>query len=550
MKTTPRTCLVTTALPYANGDIHLGHLVENIQADMWVRFLRLEQHHCIFISGTDCHGTPVMLRAEKENIAPEALVKTLHDEHLQDLRDFHIHHDNFYTTHSPENKTLVYDIYAALQKKGDIKKHTISQAFDSEKNLFLPDRFIKGDCPRCHTPGQHGDSCEACGATYNPVDLKNPVSVISGTTPTQKNSEHYFFQLGHYQHALEQWMQQGTLQPQVSKKLKEWFDVGLKEWDISRDAPYFGFEIPDAPSKYFYVWLDAPIGYMASLKNYCDTHTEIDFNAYWKKESTTELYHFIGKDIMYFHALFWPAVLMSADLRTPTSIYVNGFLTMEGQKLSKSRGTFINARTYLNHANPEYYRYYIASKLNGHIEDIDLNIDDFVAKINSDLIGKVVNIASRTAGFITKYFNGLLSATLPMTTLLQELIDAESTIANAYEKRDFSLGTRLIMALADKVNQAIAEAAPWNLIKEEAHKSAAQDICTLALNCFKILMIYLKPILPVTAENAEHFLQCGTLSWQDVHTTLVNHAILPFTPLLARIELKQMQAMMAESQAS
>ena len=548
MKNKQRQCLVTTALPYANGDIHLGHLVENIQADIWVRFLRLQKHHCVFVSGTDCHGTPVMLRAEKEGVSPEELVKTLHKTHLADIRGLLIHHDNFYTTHSPENEALVSKIYNDVKKSGDITTRTISQAYDAEKNMFLPDRFVKGECPKCGTADQHGDNCEACGATYNPTDLKNPVSVISGTTPTQKNSEHYFFQLGNYQAALEKWMEQGTLQPQVLKKLKEWFEAGLKDWDISRDAPYFGFEIPEAPGKFFYVWLDAPIGYMASLKNYCDQHPELDFDAYWKPDTQTELYHFIGKDIMYFHALFWPAVLMSANLRTPSAIFVNGFLTIGGQKLSKSRGTFINASTYLKHLNPEYYRYYIATKLNGHIEDMDLNFEDFVAKINSDLVGKVVNIASRTAGFITKNFDGELSSTLTNEALMTQFTGAKDSIGEAYEKRDFNLAARLIMGLADKANQYIAEVAPWKLIKEDGQQQAVHDACTLALNCFKALIIYLKPILPVTAERAEAFLNCGALVWDDIDTPLLNHKINKFKPLLTRIETKDIEAMTMEAQ--
>lgn len=541
--------LVTTSLPYANGDIHLGHLVENIQADIWVRFQRLQGHHCLFISGSDCHGTPVMLLAEKQGIAPEVLVKQLHAQHAQDFRDFYVHHDNFYLTHSAENQALVLMIYQRLQQQGAITQRTVKQAYDTEKALFLPDRFVKGTCPRCHAEDQYGDSCEQCGATYSPTELKNPRSVLSGATPVERESEHYFFNLKPQQAALKTWIQDGHLQATVAKKMLEWFDEDLREWDISRDAPYFGFGIPDAPEKYFYVWLDAPIGYLAATQHFCNHHPGYSFDAYWQQDSTVELYQFIGKDIIYFHALFWPALLMSAHLRLPTALFVNGFLTINGQKLSKSRGTFINARTYLNHLPPEFFRYYLASKLNGHVEDIDFNFTDFMARTNADLIGKLVNIASRTAGFIVKHFNATLSGTLYDPSRWQQALDTGVDIAQAYEQRDFNRALRLVMTLADQTNHYIAQQAPWQLIKQADQQQQAHGVCSLALNIFRVLMIYLKPVLPQTALAAEAFLNSPCERWSDHITPLLNHKINEFIPLLQRIELSTIEALQREISA-
>jgi methionyl-tRNA synthetase len=486
-----------------------------------------------------------MLRAEKEGITPEQLIAKSFDEHLRDLNDFHISFDNFYTTHSVENKTLASEIYQRLQKRNDIAKRTIHQAYDPIKNMFLPDRYVKGECPKCAAKDQYGDSCENCGATYSPTDLKNPISVVSGATPIEKGSEHYFFCLDHYEPFLKDWLESTRLQPEVSKKLSEWFEAGLKQWDISRDSPYFGFEIPDVPGKYFYVWLDAPIGYMASFKNLCNKNPALSFDEYWNSNSTTELYHFIGKDIVYFHALFWPALLKGSDFRTPTNIFVHGFLTVNGQKMSKSRGTFINARTYLNHLNPEYLRYYFASKLGTGIDDIDFQTDDFVSRINSDLVGKLVNIASRCSGFITKFFNNELADLCINTALYEEFVAASDNIANHFEKREYNRSVREIMRLADLANRYIDDQKPWALIKQqtmqEMHNETHQ-ICSLGLNLFRVLMIYLKPILPVLAKEVEAFLNTE-LSWESRLKPLTGHFIQSFKPLLQRIELNEVIAM-------
>jgi methionyl-tRNA synthetase len=543
--TDKRQILATCALLYANGPLHLGHLVEHIQADIWMRFQRLRGHEAWFVCGNDCHGTPVMLRAQKEGITPEELVTRIAKEHFSDLETFLISYDHFDSTHSQENKTLVEAFYLQLKQNGDIASREIEQAYDAEKEMFLPDRFVKGDCPKCDAKDQYGDSCENCGATYSPTDLKNPISALSGTTPTQKKSQHFFFKLGNYETFLKNWINDGHLQSQVTNKLSEWFDAGLKDWDISRDAPYFGFEIPGEKDKYFYVWLDAPIGYMASFKALCDK-ANIDFNHYWKKDSSTELYHFIGKDIIYFHALFWPAMLESAGYRKPTAIKVHSFLTVGGKKMSKSRGTFIKASTYSKHLNPEYLRYYYAAKLSSHIEDIDLNFEDFQLRINSDLIGKFVNIASRCAGFITKRFDGKLVATLENNALYQELSAQADDIAKDYENLDTSQAVRKIMALADKANQYIAEQEPWKLVKQEGKENDAWQACSLALNLFKILAAMLKPILPETITKAESFLNAD-LDWQSIQTPLLDHSINKFKPLLTRIEEEQVTALQEEA---
>ncbi len=534
-----RNILVTSALPYANGDIHIGHLVEYIQTDIWVRFQKLRGNRCLYLCADDAHGTPIMLSAEAQNITPDALIKDVQARHEHDFADFLIEFDNFYTTHSDENRTLSENIYRHLRDNGDIETRTIEQAFDAEKEMFLPDRFVKGECPRCGTADQYGDNCEHCGATYSPADLNNPISVLSGTPPITKDSEHFFFNLAKYQPMLEDWLASGHLQPAVVNKLKEWFATGLNPWDISRDAPYFGFEIPDAPGKYFYVWLDAPIGYMASLKNMCAQRDDIKFDDYWRSDADTELYHFIGKDIIYFHALFWPAILKAAGYRAPTAIFAHGFLTVNGQKMSKSRGTFIKARTYLEHLDPEYLRYYFAAKLNSGIDDLDLNFEDFMQRINADLVGKVVNIASRCAGFITKHFDGKLADSCSEPELLRDLVSAGESIAELYETREYSHAIRDIMALADRTNQYINDKAPWQLIKLEGNEKEVQEICSVGLNCFRLIMLYLKPVLPKTAANSEAFLNIEPMTWAARGELLIDHAIHPFKPLLQRIDQKQ-----------
>lgn len=541
-----RQILVTCALFYANGAIHLGHMVEAIQADIWVRFQRMRGHECYFICGSDAHGTPIMIKAQERKISPEQLVTEIRAEHQRDFADFYIDFDNYHTTHSEENQTLVTDIYKRLKANGSIATRTISQAFDPVQNIFLPDRYVKGQCPRCQAVDQYGDNCEVCGATYSPHELIHPVSVLSGATPIQKESEHYFFQLPLYETELKAWSKAGHVQPEVSNKLQEWFDAGLRDWDISRDAPYFGFEIPDAPGKYFYVWLDAPIGYFASFKHLCD-RKNIDFDHFVKPDTPTELYHFIGKDITYFHALFWPAMLMGAQYRTPTALCVHGFLTINGQKMSKSRGTFINARTFLQYIDAEYLRYYFAAKLNSNVEDIDINLQDFVQRINADLVGKVVNIASRCAGFISKTFSHQLSSTIAEPALLAEFIQRGDEIAASYESRDYAKAIREIMALADQANQYIAEKQPWKLIKDPSLLSQVHDICSMGLHLFRILIIYLKPILPLLAQKTEQFFNIQPLTWEDRHTTLTLHEMADFIPMLQRIELTQIEAMMNQT---
>lgn len=542
-----RKILVTSALPYANGSIHLGHLVEYIQTDIWVRFQKMRGHECHYVCADDAHGTPIMLRAQNEGISPETLIAEVKKEHQADFSDFSIGFDNFHSTHSDENKALASQIYLANRDAGHIETRTISQAYDPEKEMFLPDRFIKGECPKCGAADQYGDNCEVCGATYDPTDLINPVSAISGATPITKDSEHYFFKLANFESDLKQWTQEGGhIQSEVSQKLKEWFEGGLRDWDISRDAPYFGFEIPDAPNKFFYVWLDAPIGYLASFKHYCD-RTGLDFDEYLKADSDTEMVHFIGKDIIYFHALFWPAMLQGAGLRLPNHIFAHGFLTVDGKKMSKSRGTFIKARTYLNRLNPEYLRYYFAAKLGPGIEDIDLNLEDFQSRINSDLVGKVVNIASRCAGFIKKRFDGQLSDSLSEPQLFDDFIAQSDAIAQKFEQREFGQAMRDIMALADRANQYIDDKKPWALAKEEGQDQAVHDICTMGINLFRVLIGYLKPVLPATAEQAEQFLNIEPLTWNELATPLLNHPINKFKPLMTRIESDKIQAIQDES---
>ena len=541
-----RKILVTSALPYANGSIHLGHLVEYIQTDIWVRFQKMQGHECHYVCADDAHGTPIMLRAQSEGITPETLIANIAKEHQTDFKDFSIGFDNFHSTHSDENKALAQQIYLANREAGHITTRTISQAYDPEKEMFLPDRFIKGECPKCGANDQYGDNCEVCGATYAPTDLINPISAVSGATPITKESEHYFFKLANFESALKSWTTGGHLQDEVSNKLDEWLESGLRDWDISRDAPYFGFEIPDAPDKFFYVWLDAPIGYLASFKHYCE-RTGVDFDEYMKPDSTTEMVHFIGKDIIYFHALFWPAMLQGANFRLPNNIYAHGFLTVDGKKMSKSRGTFINARTYLNYLNPEYLRYYYAAKLSSGIEDIDLNLEDFQNRINSDLVGKVINIASRCAGFINKGFEGKLSSSLSEPILFKEFVDKSTAIADKMENREFGHAMREIIGLADKANQYIDEKKPWTLAKEEGQEQQVQDICTMGINLFRVLIIYLKPVLPETAKQAETFLNISPLQWADIPNPILSQDINKFKPLMTRVESEKIQSIQEDS---
>ena len=545
-KTTDREILVTSALPYANGSIHIGHMLEYVQTDIWVRFQRHIGNTCHYVCADDAHGTAIMLRAEQEGITPEQLIANVQAEHEQDFKDFQVSFDNFYSTHSPENKDFSEYIYKACEAKGHIASRTITQAFDPEKQLFLADRFIKGTCPKCKTPDQYGDNCEACGATYSPAELIEPKSAISGATPVQKESTHLFFKLPDFENLLKDWTRSGSLQSEIANKLAEWLDSGLQEWDISRDAPYFGFEIPGQKDKFFYVWLDAPIGYMASFKNLCDRSADLDFDHYWNKNSTTELYHFIGKDIINFHGLFWPAMLYAAEFRTPTAVYAHGFLTVNGQKMSKSRGTFIKAGTYLRHLQPESLRYYFAAKLNNKVDDLDLNLDDFVQRVNSDLVGKVVNIASRSAGFISKKFNGQLSPLVSEPELLKAFADEQHTIAEYYEKREFGKAIKAIMALADQANQYIADKEPWVLAKQEGMEQQVQDICSTGLNMFRTLMIYLTPVLPIMSADVTKFLN-DDLAWASLDTPLIDHGIEKFKPLMTRIDASQIEAMLEDS---
>jgi len=547
--TTARKMLVTSALPYANGHLHLGHLVEHVQTDIWVRTHKMLGVQCISVCGDDAHGTPIMLKAEQLGISPEALTAEMQASHERDFAGFGIGYDCYHTTHSPENKAISAEIYARLNARGDIVTKTISQAFDPVKHMFLPDRYVKGTCPKCRALDQYGDSCEVCGATYAPTELLDAVSAISGAKPIEKESEHYFFDLPRYETLLKTWSRNGHLQPEVANKLDEWFSAGLKQWDISRDAPYFGFPIPGTVDKYFYVWLDAPIGYMASFKKYCNEH-DVSFGEFWDKDSTAELYHFVGKDIVYFHALFWPAMLAGSDHRLPTAIYTHGFLTVDGQKMSKSRGTFIEARQYLAHLNPEYLRYYFAAKLNGRVDDLDLNFADFMNRVNADLVGKVVNIASRCAGFINKQFDGQLSNSLAEPTLYQELLGMREAIIAAFVERDYASAIRQIMEGAARVNQYIDTQKPWVLAKDPATADAVQGVCTMGLNLFRILMTYLKPVLPDMAAASEHFLNCEPLMWSSIDQPLLDHKINAFVPLMTRVEQAKIDALIAENKAA
>ncbi len=545
MPDTQRKILVTSALPYANGPIHLGHLVEYIQTDIWVRFQKQRGHNCTYVCADDAHGTPIMLKADQLGITPEELIQKVSQDHQKDFSGFMVGFDNYYSTHSEENKHFASLIYTRLRDKGHISKKTITQAYDPEKEMFLPDRFVKGDCPKCGALDQYGDSCEKCGATYSPVDLKNAYSAVSGAKPIERESEHYFFKLGDFEEFLRNWVDK-HVQSQMVHKLNEWFESGLQNWDISRDAPYWGFEIPDAPGKYFYVWLDAPIGYMASFKNWCDK-TGVEFDEYWDEASNTELYHFIGKDIAYFHTLFWPAMLEGAGFRKPNGVFCHGFLTVDGLKMSKSRGTFIMAETYLNHLRPEYLRYYFAAKLGSGIDDIDLNLEDFRMRVNADLVNKVVNIASRCAGFIHKKFDGKLSAELSSPELYQEAVTAGDSIADAYEKREFGRAMREIMAIADKANQYIDTAEPWVLAKQEDKQQEVQDCCSMGINLFRVICTYLAPVLPQVAEDVKAFLNLDSLAWDTVKQPLTNHTVNKFKPLMQRVDEDKIAALIEDS---
>ena len=549
MNSSKRRILVTSALPYANGPIHIGHVLEYIQTDIWVRFQRLQGHECIYVCADDAHGTPIMLKAEADGVTPEQLIERIEKEHRADFDGFHIGLDNFYTTHSEENRECAETIYNRLNDAGHIARRVIKQAYDPVKEMFLPDRYIRGDCPVCDTPDQYGDSCESCGSTYSPTELKNPVSAVSGATPVEKESEHFFFKLGDFEDMLKLWTRGDHIQRQVSNKLMEWFDAGLRDWDISRDAPYFGFKIPGEKEKYFYVWLDAPIGYMASFKNLC-TKSPLDFDEFWGKDSPNELVHFIGKDILYFHTLFWPAMLEGAGFRKPSAVYTHGFLTVNGQKMSKSRGTFITAKSYLDHLNPEYLRYYMAAKLNGQVEDLDLNFADFVARVNSDLVGKVVNIASRTAGFIARRFDGRLSANVLDREMYDQFVAAGDSIAAHYESREYSRAMREIMALADRANQFIAEHKPWEIAKQPGREAYLQDVCSQAINLFRILVSYLSPVLPVTANRVQSLLNCPVSTpgaWQALIQPLTDHPIEPYEHLMKRVESKKIEKMIEKN---
>lgn len=543
--TDTRKILVTCALPYANGSLHLGHLLEHIQTDIWVRFQKSRGNTTYFVCASDAHGTPIMLKAAEMGLKPEDMVSAIQQEHMQDCSQFLVEFDNFHSTHSDENKVLAQHIYNQLDKNNFISRKTIEQLFDPEKEMFLPDRYVKGECPKCNAADQYGDNCEVCGSTYSPVELKNARSIVSNASPVLKESEHYFFELGQFQDMLQGWLKSGTLQEQTANKLSEWFEEGLQAWDISRDSPYFGFNIPGTTDKYFYVWLDAPIGYMSSFENLCNREN-INFDEFWANDSTAELHHFIGKDIINFHGLFWPAVLDGAGYRKPTGVHAHGFLTVNGTKMSKSKGTFVKAQTYLQHLEPEYLRYYFAAKLTSRVDDLDLNLEDFAQRVNSDLVGKYVNIASRCAGFITKQFDGKLSADLIEPELVTAFTDAAESIAQLYENRDYNKAIREIMALADKANQFIADEAPWVLAKNEETKTRAHQVCSLSLNLFRILTIYLKPVLPALAAKVAEFLN-DDLNWANHANLLLDHKIEKFKPLLQRLDMKKTEAMVDAS---
>lgn len=546
MATDPRKILVTCALPYANGSIHLGHMLEHIQADIWVRYQRLRGNIVNFICADDAHGTPIMLKAQQMGMTPEEMIAAVSEEHQKDFAGFDISFNNYHSTHSEENRELASHIYLELKKNGFISSRTISQLYDPEKQMFLPDRFVKGTCPSCKSEDQYGDNCDACGATYSPTELINPRSAVSGATPVMKDSEHFFFDLPQFESMLKEWTRSGSLQAETANKMQEWFESGLQQWDISRDAPYCGFEIPGETGKFFYVWLDAPIGYMGSFKNLCNKRGDLSFDEYWNKESQAELYHFIGKDIVYFHSLFWPAMLEGSGYRKPTNVFVHGYVTVNGAKMSKSKGTFIKASTYLQHLDPECLRYYYAAKLNSRIDDLDLNLDDFAQRVNSDVVNKIVNLASRNAGFIAKRFDGKLSETMAEPELYNEFVAASERIAELYESREFGRAIREITALADKANQYVDEKAPWVIAKEEGKDKELQEVCSVGINLFRVLMTYLKPVMPVLASRTEAFLN-EELSWEGIKNPLTGHEISKFKALFNRIDAKHIEAMIDAS---
>ncbi len=541
--TRARRILVTSALPYANGPTHLGHMTETIQCDIWVRAMKLAGHEVVYVCADDAHGTPIMLKAAAEGITPEALIGRVGAERRADFAAFDIGFDNYYTTHSEENRRLTVRMYEALVRAGHVTRRSVRQAYDEKAGMFLPDRYVKGTCPRCATPDQYGDSCENCGATYSPSDLIDPVSVVSGTTPVERESEHVFFRLGNFEAMLRKWTRSGALQAAVANKLDEWFEAGLRDWDVSRDAPYFGIEIPDAPGKYFYVWLDAPVGYMASFQNWCDRHGA-DFEEWWKPGSETELHHFIGKDILYFHSLFWPATLEGAGFRKPTAVHAHGFLTVNGEKMSKSRGTFVTARRYLDHLPPDYFRYFLAAKLGPGLDDIDMNLGEFATRINADLVGKLVNIASRCASFIQRGYGGQLAAELPEPALYREFVDAGAGIVEAWESLEYAAAVREIMALADRANLYIDRQKPWLAAKDPARADEVQAVCTQGINLFRALMAWLKPVLPATAERAEAFLGSKITNWRDVEEPLLGAKINEYQPLATRLDAANVQKLL------
>ncbi|MCP9269619.1 methionine--tRNA ligase [Xenorhabdus bovienii] len=541
--------LVTCALPYANGPIHLGHILEHIQADIWVRYHRMRGKEVHFICADDAHGTPIMLKAQQSGISPEEMIAKVSLEHQQDFAGFAISYDNYHSTHSEENKELATKIYLELKKNGHIKSRKISQLYDPEKGMFLPDRFVKGACPKCKAEDQYGDNCEVCGTTYSPTELINPRSAVSGATPEMRDTEHFFFDLPAFSDMLQKWTRSGSLQEQVANKMQEWFDSGLQQWDITRDAPYFGFEIPDEPGKFFYVWLDAPIGYMGSFQNLCSKRDDLNFDEFWSKDSEADLYHFIGKDIVYFHSLFWPAMLEGSNYRKPTNLFVHGYITVNGTKMSKSRGTFIKAETYLKHLDADCLRYYYAAKLSSRIDDIDLNLEDFIQRVNSDIVNKVVNLASRNAGFINKRFAGKLADQLADPALYQQFVDAAEGIAEDFTNREFSKAIREIMALADLANRYVDEQAPWVVAKQEGRDADLQAICSMGINLFRVLMTYLKPVLPSLTDRTEAFLNTE-LTWDGIQQPLLNHEVSPFKALFNRIEMAKVDAMVADSKES
>ena len=541
-----RRIVVTSALPYANGSIHLGHLVEYIQTDIWVRSQKMAENECVYICADDSHGTPIMLKAKELGITPEELIKKTYDEHVKDFKDFQIEFDNFHTTHSDENKEISQRIYQSLKDKGNIVSKEIEQFYDNEAKMFLPDRFIKGECPKCGAKDQYGDSCEECGATYSPTDVKNPISTVSNTKPVTKKTEHVFFQLSSYESFLKKWMHDNDIQKEIKNKLSEWLEGGLVDWDITRDKPYFGFEIPNLKDKYFYVWLDAPIGYIASHKNYCDKNNQ-NYLDDWKEDSNTELYHFIGKDIAYFHGLFWPAMLEGAGFRKPNGVFCHGFLTIDGEKMSKSRGTFFNARTYLNHLQPDYLRYYFSSRLTSKIEDIDLSFDDFMTRVNSDLVGKIINIGSRCAKFINKDFDNKLSKDVGNKSLLGTMLSKKDEIISNYESRNFATNIRIITSLSDEVNKYLDEEKPWIKVKDESTKTSVQTICSDGINAFRVIMGYLKPVLPEIAAKVENILNCEPITWGNIDNCLKKHKINAFEPLITRINKESIEKMKDEN---